>query len=333
MTSWMVESHNDYLKGGTGNDTLIGGSSEDEMTGGAGNDLYSVTEITDHVIELAAGGTDTIQTNVNNLNLASYDDVEVLNSRRSDRHQRVRQRPLRPDRRQHRQQRPDRWPGQRRPGGGGGADTVNGGKGNDSFFVDSSLDVVIEAAGEGKDAVIANADFVLTAGQEIEILKLDGATDPFGGTGNGLANTIIGNDGDDDLQGGGENDTLNGAGGNDTLSGQAGNDSMNGGKGDDLYVVEDAGDKVTEAANQGTDAVLSTLGSYTLSANVENMLLSGSALNGTGNTLNNGISGNGLANKLDGGGGNDTLNAGGGVDTMTGGTGNDVYLSRTLATP
>ena len=44
-------------------------------------------------------------------------------------------------------------------------------------------------------------------------------------------------------------------------------------------MVEDAGDKVTEAANQGTDAVLSTLGSYTLSANVENMLLSGSALN------------------------------------------------------
>ena len=59
---------------------------------------------------------------------------------------------------------------------------------------------MIEAAGEGKDTVIANTNFVLTAGQEIEILKLDGATDPFSGTGNGLANTIIGNDGDNNLQ-------------------------------------------------------------------------------------------------------------------------------------
>ena len=81
MTCWMGRIHNDFLKGGTGNDTLIGGSSARmRSTGGwLGNDLDTASRRSrDHVIELAAGGTDTIQTNVNNLSLATYDNVEVL---------------------------------------------------------------------------------------------------------------------------------------------------------------------------------------------------------------------------------------------------------------
>ena len=78
---------------------------------------------------------------------------------------------------------------------------------------------------------------------------------------------------------------------------------MNGGAGDDTYVVDNPGDVVTEAPNQGTDTVQSSI-SYTLGANVENLTLTGSgAINGTGNALNNVIFGNIGSNFLTGGAG------------------------------
>jgi Ca2+-binding RTX toxin-like protein len=79
---------------------------------------------------------------------------------------------------------------------------------------------------------------------------------------------------------------------------------------------------------------------YSLSTNVENMTLTGSAaINGTGNDLANIILGNtgnniligGLSNdSLSGGSGNDTLYGGAGNDTLTGGAGNDVFVFDTL---
>ena len=62
---------------------------------------------------------------------------------------------------------------------------------------------------------------------------------------------------------------------------------------------------------------------YTLGANVENLELTGSALNGTGNTLANILTGTSGNNVLTGGVGNDTLIGGDGIDTVTGGTEND----------
>ncbi len=137
--------------------------------------------------------------------------------------------------------------------------------------------------------------------------------------------TLIGGAGNDTLNGQAGNDTLNGGAGNDTLNGGTGNDTMLGGAGDDTYVVDSTSDIVTEAANEGTDLVQSSV-TYTLSSNVENLTLTGTtAINGTGNALNNVLTGNSAVNTLTGGAGNDTLNGGAGNDTMVGGTGDDTY--------
>ncbi|NCQ95506.1 MAG: hypothetical protein GPJ33_09460, partial [Microcystis aeruginosa W11-03] len=86
--------------------------------------------------------------------------------------------------------------------------------------------------------------------------------------------------------------------------------------GNDTYTVNDAGDLVIEALNEGTDTVQASI-SYTLTDNVENLLLTGTGnLNGTGNGLNNQITGNG---------GNNSLNGAAGIDTLIGGLGNDTY--------
>ncbi len=124
-----------------------------------------------------------------------------------------------------------------------------------------------------------------------------------GGSGN---DTIYGNHVDNVLTGNAGNDVMEGRGGNDTLDGGAGADVMKGGIGNDIYIVGEAGDVVIENAGEGIDTVLSSI-DYTLGANVENLDLTGSAISGTGNELDNRISGNGLTNLLAGGAGNDVF--------------------------
>jgi len=130
-----------------------------------------------------------------------------------------------------------------------------------------------------------------------------------------LKNIGAGTPGNDMLNGGAGNDTLVGGSGNDTLDGGTGVDMMYGGGGDDTYIVDNVGDVVTENTNAGTDTVETTLLSYTLPANVENLIFAGSG-NFTGN-------GNSLANTITGGAGNDTIRPGSGSDTVNAGVGND----------
>jgi Ca2+-binding RTX toxin-like protein len=198
------------------------------------------------------------------------------------------------------------------------------------------------------DTNICIAIINTTALANVENLTYTG-TVAFTGSGNALANVITGaaatdnlsgNDGDDSLSGAAANDTLNGGNGNDTLDGGAGTDSMVGGAGDDTYLVDVTTDVIVEAVSSGTDTVRTALASYTLgttngSANVENLIYTGTAaFTGTGNALTNAITGgasadtlNGLAGNdtLDGGAGNDTLNGGVGADVLTGGAGADRF--------
>src|SRR5262249_22232774 len=117
-----------------------------------------------------------------------------------------------------------------------------------------------------------------------------------------------------------------GGAGNDTLDGGLGSDTLRGGTGNDTYVVNTTSDVVTENANEGTDTLQSSV-SWTLGANLENLTLAGvTAINGTGNTLDNILIGNSANNTLTGGAGNDTFQGAQGNDILNGGMGNDTYL-------
>ncbi|WP_146056491.1 calcium-binding protein, partial [Methylobacterium sp. V23] len=121
------------------------------------------------------------------------------------------------------------------------------------------------------------------------------------------------------------NDELTGGSGHDTLDGGAGADTMIGGAGDDIYIVDHSGDVVTEMANSGTDTVRTSLTTYALKGNVENLVYTGSGgFSGVGNCLDNVLTGGAGNDVLIGGAGHDTLNGGAGHDKLNGGIGNDV---------
>ena len=206
--------------------------------------------------------------------------------------------------------------------GGTGADTMIGGTGNDTYYVDNAGDVVTELAGSGIDTVFSSR--VYTLGADVEKLTLTGSTH-IAGTGNALANVLIGNDGNNHLLGLAGNDTLSGGLGNDVLDGGKGADVMKGGAGDDRYYVENTGDVITEYSGQGQDTVITTL-NYALGANVEDLIQVGTHnYYASGNALDNRLTGNIGNNLFHGGDGNDVIDGGKGADKMYGGLGNDTF--------
>nr|WP_304665064.1 calcium-binding protein [Pseudomonas savastanoi] len=180
--------------------------------------------------------------------------------------------------------------------GGAGADVLEGRSGDDTYIVDNEGDVIKEVVGGGYDLVKSSVSHVLS--DEVESLQLQGSA-AINGTGNRLANRLVGNS---------ANNTLDGAGGSDVLIG---------GLGDDTYVVDDGSDRVVELEGEGVDRVLSSV-SFTLASHLENLTLMGNAdINATGNTDNNILRGNAADNRLDGAQG---------ADRMSGGMGNDTYF-------
>jgi Ca2+-binding RTX toxin-like protein len=277
-------SGDDQITGNAADNVLDGAGGADSMIGGAGNDTYFVDNGGDTVIEAATQGNDTVfstahfalSADVENLilqggaNLQGYGN-DLVNTLIGN-------------------------TGNNLLDGRGGADSMTGGAGNDTYFVDDGGDVVIENPNEGNDAVFSTAHFVLPA--NVETLVLQGNAD-LQGYGNSLANA------------------LNGNAGNNLLDGRAGAEVMCGGAGNDTYFVDDAGDQVIEGAGQGTDAVFSTA-HFVLPANVETLVLQSNAdLQGYGNNL---------ANTLHGNAGNNLLDGRAGADLMRGGAGNDTYF-------
>jgi serralysin len=213
--------------------------------------------------------------------------------------------------------------------GGLGLDTMIGGDGNDTYYANVFNEVITETnatlATGGNDLVyFSGTTGTFTLRNNVERLTLTG-TGSTNGTGNALGNTITGNSGAN---------ILSGLGGVDVLNGGLGNDRMIGGDGADIYYANVTTDIIVETnavlGTGGDDIVYfsGTSGTFTLSANVERLYLTGaSAVNGTGNALANVLKGNAAANTLSGLAGNDAIDGGLGRDTMIGGTGSDRYFA------
>ena len=290
---------NDKLSGDEGNDILYGGYGNDSLYGGDGNDTFYGEQDADYL--QGDSGNDTLD-------------------------------------------------------GGLGKDTLIGGSGNDTYYLGYDVADVINDQGSISDLDSVIMPYQLssyTLPANIEIGTITAGSQASDLTGNELDNTLTGNNGDnkltggsgldslhgnsgnDQLAGGSDNDSLNGGLGNDVLDGGSGNDSLIGGAGNDTYLVDSLNDVIIESgattastranatATSGIDTVKSTV-SWALGANLENLILAGSAANGTGNDFANTLAGNAVNNNLTGGAGMDTLLGNNGNDTLTGGAGKDI---------
>ncbi|MFO1151159.1 MAG: calcium-binding protein [Alsobacter sp.] len=301
----------DTLVGDGNANRLDGGVGADSLVGGGGDDVYVVDNSGDRVLESsAAGGLDTVLAsvqvtlsgNVENLTLVQgfsingtgnaldnlitgNDQANVLN-------------------------------------GLVGNDTLVGGVGNDQLIGGAGADSLV--GGSGTLDLASYATSTLAGGLVANLADaLQNTGDALGDRYSGVEG-LIGSGFADTLTGDGGSNRLSGGAGNDVIDGGVGADTMLGGAGDDTFTVDNASDGVFENAGEGLDTVYSSV-KYTLSANVENLVLTGSAgINANGNALGNVITGNDTANALNGLDGADTLNGAGGNDVLIGGVGADL---------
>ena len=193
---------NTTLDGGADDDIIVLDNGNDNSNGGDGNDFI-----------FGNGGIDTLSGGIGDDQIFGGDGEDTLNG--GDDNDQL--------------------------DGGSGKDNLVGGIGDDTYFVDRTDDVVTEdiTINQGTDNVQSSATFTLST--NIENLFLTGNLN-INGTGNFVANTIIGNDGrnalvgfagDDTLLGGNGDDSLFGGGGHDIQDGGSGTDRLFGGTGDD----------------------------------------------------------------------------------------------------
>jgi len=231
---------NDTLIGRGGNDTFRDFGGADTMIGGFGNDVYYVDHVRDRVVEEANQGTDTVFASVSyslkmqgqaienltltgeeNLNATGNARKNVITGNNGD------------------NVLDGAWGNDTLIGGAGddtfadagGADLMDGGQGNDIYYVDHRGDRIVEAEGNGSDSVFSSISFNLDQHSgALEDLTLTGTGNTHG-TGNGQDNVLIGNAG---------NNLLSGFAGDDVLQGGAGNDGLTGGTGADRFVWDGA---------------------------------------------------------------------------------------------
>jgi Ca2+-binding RTX toxin-like protein len=309
---------------GTADDDIISGGSIlideltsdgiDVMEGGAGNDTYIVKNTTDSVIELIDEGVDTVWSSATYTLAAEVENIGASGTAATTLTGNAKSNIL---------------DGSQATG----VNTLVGGAGSDTYYLGAG-DLVTEAVSGGTDtvvisAVVAAAVYNLTSGANvatsatsagaIENLQLTG-TAAANIIGNTLNNRLSGNSGINNITAGAGNDTLDtGAGGADILSGEAGNDT---------YIIR-TGATATIADSAGVDTVKTfvTYDGSLATTGIENITLMGAtAINATGNALNNVLTGNGANNTLIGGAGADTLIGGAGTNSLQGGTGNDIYV-------
>lgn len=259
----MGNALNNILTGNIGNNVLDGGAGDDILIGGTGNDTYIVDSAKDEIIELVNEGIDTVLSsvsytlgdNIENLTFTgpiytnghpfSQGTGNALNNVLTGNS------------------------GNDILNGASGADTMIGGKGDDSYTVDNVGDVVTEQANEGNDSVRSSISWTL--GDNIENIGLFG-TGNINATGNALDNSIMGNGGNNVLNGGdgddyiadpaefldelGSNDTLNGGNGNDYLDGSAGDDILDGGSGNDSLGGSKGSDTYFFGRGSGQDMII-----------------------------------------------------------------------------
>lgn len=298
------------LEGGAGKDALDGGAGADVMIGGADDDSYVVDNAGDQVIEVIGGGLDIVRTSLSSLTLA--DGVEDLsyagsggfsgtgNALDNSMYGKVGADAL------------YGLDGDDKLVGGAGADLLDGGAGRDQVDYTKSAAITVNLAtnvnhgGEAEGDRLAGVETVIGSNYSDSIT---GGDDPLAG---------------DMLYGRGGDDLLAGGAGDDHLDGGSGNDVLRGGAGNDLYVVYEAGDQVIEAAGEGRDRIRTAATSYTLGANVEELVYTGTiGATMTGNALDNFVVGSDGEDRLAGGDGADVLRGGAGGDVLDGGAGSD----------
>jgi Ca2+-binding RTX toxin-like protein len=299
--SIVANAGNDTLVAGAGTDTLVAGAGPDTLIGGTGATTYVIDNAGDVIENVSAAPGNAVQSSVSFTLLTGIDALTLTGN--------------------------GNLVGQ----GNGDASNVltantgndtliagsaitafEGGEGDDTFIINDTRDVV-NASAVGTNAIVSSVSYSLPG--NVSTLILTGSTDLVG-TGNTLADSIVGNAG---------SDTLVAGIGNDTLVAGTGPATLIGGVGNDTFVINSASDVLEDTVSGEHNTVISSV-SLALPADFNVLTLAGTGnLVGTANSANDLITGNAGEDTLVAGAGADTLVAGIGLDTLVGGTGNTTF--------